>query len=1192
MLRNDGASRARPEFALRAGPDVAIMGGGPVGSAAALAFAQRGARVLVLESSLAGESRGASAFGEWLHPTALEALDRLGVSLPTTAPYETGRGFALFADDGGEPIVLPYPVGTFGWSLERSRLVDALRATLRRHELIEVVEGARVTRIDEQLLTYEKRNGTSYVVTAPLIVGATGRASMAHEAMYPHTPYGREASETLVSHTATLVLDLGTGAGELPFEGWAHLCLGGLGLAMAYRLDATRVRLQLDAPLEIEPSPSSHLALWDGFRMALPPSLREAFRLALAGGQKVVWTPNHVRPRQDYGRPGLALIGDAVGHHHPLAAIDLVLGLEDAASLAKSVPIGAEGSVLKKAHARWEKARIKDARIPELLAVALYEVLADPSAEVAALRRAMITMWRSSPDERLRTMSYLSGQNRNSAEFVRSCVSTLVSGAKNLGRSTWISKRLGTAPELILELARRSTWLGLGAVRATDPLARDAALRGGRSIRDRYGKALKVGSARRTRAATEPDRAPSIDVKAALLRGTEALIAKQADDGSFEGEVVWCPMLAAQYAIAWTLLGEPLSESRRRNLLQHFWDTRLPDGTWGLHELSEPYLFVTTLVYVASRFLGVAADDPRLAPARQMIEREGGVVGIPSWGKLWLAVAGLYAWEGVSPVLPETWLLPKPLPLHPSRWYCHTRNIYLAMATLYGGRHSAGLPNAAGTTSFARMTPDALAVRAALRDELFVGGFDRVDWKKARTTLRTAEIHTPWTFPLEAGYAVLKQLEPALPKGQRGALLLELKQHIRFEMEVTHHTCISPVSGLLGVLALRATDPNDLDAGKTIACFDGWIWEDDVKGARVTGARSASWDTGFAAQALAHAAPHVELPAQQPTRQALARADAFLASQQIRKADGRELEFFRIDPRGGYCFAGVWHGWPVSDCTAEAILGRIEAAKTLSRADAELAARFILRTQGADGGFGSYEPQRVAMSLEWINPAEMFGDSMTEKGYIECTASCIVALAAVHERFPDVCPQEIERAIQRAAVRLRATQRPDGAWTGMWGVHFIYGTLFGIRGLLAAGVPPTDPTVRAACAFIEAHQRSDGGWGESYRGIALDRFVEAERSHAVQTAWALSALLEAEHPRFATIERGARWLAAAQLPSGDWARQEPEGIFFHTALLEYELYRAYFPVWALALFEDRVRERRRAEPSKKADRAQTVSTPH
>lgn len=33
----------------------------------------------------------------------------------------------------------------------------------------------------------------------------------------------------------------------------------------------------------------------------------------------------------------------------------------------------------------------------------------------------------------------------------------------------------------------------------------------------------------------------------------------------------------------------------------------------------------------------------------------GGAIGVPQWGKYWLAALNLYKWEGVNPVLPEFW---------------------------------------------------------------------------------------------------------------------------------------------------------------------------------------------------------------------------------------------------------------------------------------------------------------------------------------------------------------------------------------------------------------------------------------------------------------------------------------------------------------------------------------------------------
>lgn len=42
-------------------------------------------------------------------------------------------------------------------------------------------------------------------------------------------------------------------------------------------------------------------------------------------------------------------------------------------------------------------------------------------------------------------------------------------------------------------------------------------------------------------------------------------------------------------------------------------------------------------------------------------------------GKFWLAVMGVYDWEGLHPIPPELWLLPYMLPIHPGT---HTRSFF------------------------------------------------------------------------------------------------------------------------------------------------------------------------------------------------------------------------------------------------------------------------------------------------------------------------------------------------------------------------------------------------------------------------------------------------------------------------------------------------------------------------------------
>ena len=637
------------------------------------------------------------------------------------------------------------------------------------------------------------------------------------------------------------------------------------------------------------------------------------------------------------------------------------------------------------------------------------------------------------------------------------------------------------------------------------------------------------------------------DAHSALSMATEGLLRLQGEDGGFEGEVLWCPMLSAQYVLLHHILGRPLGPVRRRRVLRYFQRSRLEGGLWSLHEHEPPSLFVTALVYVSARLLGVEREDPLIEPARRFLQQEG-VLGIPSWGKFWLALLNLYDWRGVNALLPEVWGLPRWMPLHPSHWYCHTRLIYMGMASLYAHRFQTPV------------TP----LITSIREELYPQGFASADFTASRNRLRDADLHTRPSVWLRAGFGFARLFDRLHSKRLRDRYLEAIVRSIRWELQTTNHTSISPVSGILNILTLWLRDPGDADGLRALAQLDRWIWEDDVGGLRVSGARSASWDTAFALQALSTAS---ELDG---VGDALRSGADYLRGQQIGVSFEGYRDAYRNDPHGGWCFAAGWHGWPVTDCTAEAVLGILSADRDGADATAlGNAVRFMLRGQNRDGGFGTYEAQRGVVGLEWLNPAEMFGDSMTEHSYVECTASCLAALAACGERFPQVIGQAETRAISRADAWLRRAQERDGSWRGVWGVQFIYGTFFGIRGLLAAGARPDDPALRSACRWLLDRQREDGGWGEHYRGCYTGRYVEHEESQVIQTAWAMIALLEAGDTDRAAITRGAQFLISMQRADGTWPRQDMAGIFFRTALLDYTLYRQYFPLHALGLYEER-----------------------
>jgi len=603
-------------------------------------------------------------------------------------------------------------------------------------------------------------------------------------------------------------------------------------------------------------------------------------------------------------------------------------------------------------------------------------------------------------------------------------------------------------------------------------------------------------------------------------------------------------MLTAQYTMTAHIIGLRIPLKRRQGIITHFRAEQNDAGVWGLHPFDEGSLFVTTLVYVAARLLGVSRTAPWLQGARRMFDREGGVQRIPTWGKVWLALLDLYAWEGVNPILPEVWALPPRVPFHPANYYCHTRSIYLGLAVLYGQRFVAS--NA--------------PILDEVRAELYAGRYDAIDFAACANDIRKEDAPFDASTGLRAVFGLSRLYERIQLKSVRQRVLRRLRERMRRDLRASSYFSLSPVNGLLTVLALWSHDPEDADLNRAVEKLDAWFWEDAYEGSRVAGAGSVCWDTSFALQALS------TLPDAADTG-ALARGASFLAGQQIQQPSFDYRAAYRIDPSGGWCFSEVGHGWPVSDCTAEALLALLHTRpESLGREGAARAGRFILRCQNFDGGFGSYEPSKTSFPLEWMNPSEMFGRCMVERSYVECTASSLMALREIQHRYPDLLRRRIKRAIESARSFLIKTQNLDGTWDAAWGVHYIYATMFAVRGLLAAGVAPTNQRIRRACRWLLARQRTDGSWGEHHSSCTEERYAPAAAGLCVQTAWALTTLVEADDPDRSAMNRAGTFLEGSQLASGEWPNDEFVGVFFATALLNYRMYAQYFPVLALALW--------------------------
>ncbi|CAN4080917.1 unnamed protein product [Withania somnifera] len=87
------------------------------------------------------------------------------------------------------------------------------------------------------------------------------------------------------------------------------------------------------------------------------------------------------------------------------------------------------------------------------------------------------------------------------------------------------------------------------------------------------------------------------------------------------------------------------------------------DGGWGLHIEGHSTMFCTTLSYICMRILGKGPDggeNNACARARKWMLDHGSVTAIPSWGKTWLSILGVFEWLGTNPMPPEDLYYPYP----------------------------------------------------------------------------------------------------------------------------------------------------------------------------------------------------------------------------------------------------------------------------------------------------------------------------------------------------------------------------------------------------------------------------------------------------------------------------------------------------------------------------------------------------
>lgn len=402
--------------------DVAVIGAGPAGCATAVAFAQRGAQVLLLEANPKAAQRFA---GEWIHPEGVRILRDLGL-LDGLDAGVLARGFVVFPNDGLGPIELQYGRGARGLACEHATLVAHLRRGVARTNGIDFIEGARAQSLGGGHVRWGSGNDAREA-RASLTVVAAGRSAR------KLTRRAQRDEKVSISLMAGLIVH----DAHLPCEGFGHVLAGGPGPALAYRIAPSRIRICIDVPHDNRTKTKSADWIWRSFSDVLPSSLRPAVRQELSKAT-LSWAANTFQPRRYETESGMALVGDAAGVFHPLTAMGITMSLLDADALVTASSPG-----------DYAKRRSAETYVPELLSNAIYQAFTRSDAGTLAIRDSIFRTWRASESQRSRTMDLLGAATTSRVDFVRAFSSVAV----RAGTAAVFSNRQATT-----ELAEWLRW--------------------------------------------------------------------------------------------------------------------------------------------------------------------------------------------------------------------------------------------------------------------------------------------------------------------------------------------------------------------------------------------------------------------------------------------------------------------------------------------------------------------------------------------------------------------------------------------------------------------------------------------------------------------------------------------------------------------------------------------------------------
>jgi squalene-hopene/tetraprenyl-beta-curcumene cyclase len=567
---------------------------------------------------------------------------------------------------------------------------------------------------------------------------------------------------------------------------------------------------------------------------------------------------------------------------------------------------------------------------------------------------------------------------------------------------------------------------------------------------------------------------------------------------------------------------EPESRPRIEKAVRSILARQLPDGGFNIYAKGPSEVSASVKAYFALKVAGVAADDSRMARLRERILALGGIQAANSWVKVNLSLFNLYPRKYCPSVPPELVLAPFRLLYQMSAW---TRSIVMPLSIVHAADPCRPAP--------AGFNLDEIWLAGASPEFRRDGGL--VTWRNAFLTadrlLKWWERHGSKAVRRAAVEKAHRWMIERMEKSDGLGAIYPPMMYAVMALDVLGYAPDDPVR----VEALRQFDALMVDDGERFffqPCF------------------SPVWDTAIGAYALGES---------EPGHPALRRAADWLLGREVRRKGDWSVKRPRTEPSGWAFFYENEH-YPDIDDTAMVMLalGRAMGSNAASQKAAHArAVEWLIAMQSSDGGWAAFDADNNWQFLNNVPFADH--NAMLDPTCPDITGRVLEALAAHGVA-------NSHSAVRRGVKWLVDHQEADGSWYGRWGVAYIYGTCFALRGLAASGESDREAHVLRAGEWLRSIQNADGGWGESCASYDNGTFT-AGPSTPSQTAWAILGLIAGGDASSLSVTHGIEYLLETQRPDGSWSEELATGTGFPKVFyLNYHLYKDYFPLLALSSF--------------------------